>query len=563
MKRIQLFSLSLCMFVLHLSAQTTVYCPEVGTLSGAIAALNINKDTISNLQVSGSIDARDFKELKSYPSLKSIDMSKATIYAYTGFEGTATAKFVNGVSVPITYIENEIPEYGTNGGIERFVFPDSIKKVGDYLFSSQGIKEIVFPPKLESIGKYAFDKCLYLKKVAIPANLKYLGECAFRNCEALNSPLVFPPTLQVIGNAPFMYCTNIPKITFDKQSPYFVVDDKDVVYSLNLDTLLFFPPYYKGKYQMNPKTKVVKRQLAEGVEGLTALIFPDSLEFLGNRAFLYCKNLKWVNLKNATTFTSHIRNGGPASAFGSCPIDTIYASCRQQPASSAKLILLSFLARASCKVFVPLDSVEVFKKDSLWKEFSHIYGIETMPTSFDKPELTSFRILNVTPQASDTNFISATFELHGNNISQYLLSDQSLENNTNKSYIINNDSNLFMVLNLNRRFDKRFAIYGIDISGNKSETREIVIKADVLNSVSNELTDKIQIYVTDGNSLNIINQLNQVLALKVYSVLGNCIINDKIMSGNNRYDIVNGSGVYMVSVEKNAQKMILQKVAVK
>jgi len=120
-----------------------------------------------------------------------------------------------------------------------------------------------------------------------------------------------------------------------------------------------------------------------------------------------------------------------------------------------------------------------------------------------------------------------------------------------------------MVLNLNRRFDKRFAIYGIDISGNKSETREIFIKADVLNSVSNELTDKIQIYVTDGNSLNIINQSNQVLTVKVYSVLGNCIINDKVLSRNNSYDIVNGSGVYMVSVEKNAQEMILQKVVVK
>jgi len=409
MKRIQLFSLSLCLFVLHLPAQTTVYCPEAGVLSGAIAALNINKDTITYLQVSGNIDARDFKELKSYSKLKSLDMSKVTINAYTGLEGTSFAKFVNGINMPITYIANEIPEYGISGGIERFVFPDSVKKISDYLFSNLGIKEIIFPPKLECIGNYAF-----------------------RNCIALNSALVFPSTLQFIGNAPFIYCTNIPKITFDKQSPYFVVDDKDVVYSLNLDTLLFFPPYYKGKYQMNPRTKVIPNDAVRGVEGLTALIFPDSLELLGARSFMDCKNLKWINLKNATTFTSY-KKTAPLNTFAACYIDTIYASCRQRPAGSLAAMLLGFPGRTNCKVFVPLDSVEVFKKDSLWKEFSHIYGIETLPTSFDKTELTSFRILNVTPQASDTTFSSATFEFHGNNISQYFLSDQSLENNTNKS----------------------------------------------------------------------------------------------------------------------------------
>jgi len=563
MKRILLFSLSLWLFVLSLSAQTIVYCPESGALTGTIAALNINKDTITYLQVSGSIDARDFKELLSYSALRSIDMSKVKINAYTGIYGPVNS-IVDGIKLPVAYHANEIPKYGIGFNLERFVFPDSIKKVGDYLFSNHSIREIIFPPKLEWIGKYAFDECLYLNKLIIPSNLKYLGECAFRNCKELNSPLVFPGTLQVIGNAPFMYCTNIPQITFDKHSPNFVIDAKDVVYSLNLDTLLFFPPYYKGKYQMNPKTKIIKSQSVEGVEGLTALVFPDSLESMGFRAFLGCKNLKWVNLKNATTFTSHIKSGGPISAFAGCPIDTIYASCRQKPATSARLILLSFLARTSCKVFVPLDSAEVFKKDSLWSEFSHIYGIETMPASFDKPEITSFRILNINPQVSDATFYSATFEIHGNNITKYFLSDQSLENNSNKSYTINNDTSLFMVLNLDRRFDKRFALYGTETSGNKSKIREIVIKADMLNSVSNELTDKIQIYVSEGNFLNIINHSNQVLAVKVYSVLGNCIINNnKVLPGNNRFDIITGSGIYMVSVEKNGQKMILQKIVVK
>ena len=170
MKRVQLFLLFLCLFVSHLSAQTAVYCPEAGIFSSTIAALNINKDTITYLKVGGVIDARDFKEIKYFSKLKSIDMSKVTINAYTGLDGTANAKFVDDVEVPTIYLANEIPEYGISGGVERFVFPYSIKKVGDYLFSNHGIKEVVFPPKLDSVGKYAFAECVYLKKVVIPAN---------------------------------------------------------------------------------------------------------------------------------------------------------------------------------------------------------------------------------------------------------------------------------------------------------------------------------------------------------------------------------------------------------
>lgn len=539
MKRIQFYLFFISLIALKLSAQTTVYCPEVGTISTAIDALNINKDTITFLQVSGNIDARDFKKLKSYTQLRSIDMSKAMIYAYTGFEGTSNAKFIDGVSVPIEYFANEIPEYGIGGGIERFVFPDSVKKISDYSFSNLGIKEIIFPPRLERIGNYAF-----------------------RNCNALNSPLIFPKTLQFIGNSPFMYCTNIPKITFDKQSPYFVVDDKDVVYSSNLDTLLFFPPYYKGKYKMNPKIKILPNDVVRGVAGLTAIAFPDSLEYLGARSFEDCSNLRWIDFKNATTFTNHAKKTAPMNTFAACHIDTMYVSCRQRPATNLVVILLGSGIKDS-KVFVPLDSVEVFKKDSLWQEFPNVYGVETMPTSLDKPEITSFRISNVAQQSSDTTFSSVTFEFHGNNISQYFLSDQSLANNTNKSYTINNDTSLFMVLNLDRRYDKKFVMYGTDICGNKSETREILIRADIFNSVSNELADKIQIFVSNGNSLNIINLSNLVFTVKVYNVLGNCIVNEKVLSGKNIYNMTNAGGVYLVSVEKNIKRMILQKIIVK
>ena len=72
-----------------------------GSLKTTLTDNELN--TITNLTIEGTIDARDFKTMRdNMPLLAVIDLSGVFVEAYTGTEGT---------SWRTTYTENVFPEY--------------------------------------------------------------------------------------------------------------------------------------------------------------------------------------------------------------------------------------------------------------------------------------------------------------------------------------------------------------------------------------------------------------------------------------------------------------------
>ena len=98
------FLLALC-FSFYFSAQANY---SVVCTAGGLGALfpGSQADYVDNLTVTGTIDARDFVFIQNmlYNSLTILDLSGATIAAYTGSEGT------NGYS-STGYLANEIPQF--------------------------------------------------------------------------------------------------------------------------------------------------------------------------------------------------------------------------------------------------------------------------------------------------------------------------------------------------------------------------------------------------------------------------------------------------------------------
>jgi len=70
-----------------LKNDTTIHV-SAGELSEMLSALQ--KASITGLQLTGSIDARDFKTMRdSMPALSDIDINAVSVSAYTGTQGTA------------------------------------------------------------------------------------------------------------------------------------------------------------------------------------------------------------------------------------------------------------------------------------------------------------------------------------------------------------------------------------------------------------------------------------------------------------------------------------------
>lgn len=141
-----LLLVTLFLFAISINAQIskTTNLTSAGTLSTLLSAEELN--TITNLTLTGIIDARDFKTMRDMmPKLAALDLRGVNITAYKGTEGTTVYGNNN-------YLANTLPE---------FAFSDDVT------------------------GKIS------LHSIALPISLTAIGQRAFKNCSGLTSITVF------------------------------------------------------------------------------------------------------------------------------------------------------------------------------------------------------------------------------------------------------------------------------------------------------------------------------------------------------------------------------------
>lgn len=185
--------------------------PDVTITAGGLsAAINdFEKGSVTNLTIKGTLDARDFKFMRdSMTYLSVVDISGASIVAYTGTEGTATGS--------ITYNANTIPQYAfynnnTSLGkktLTQIMLPTSVTAINSYAFQSTGLTSIVLPEGFMTLGAASFRYCYGLKEIEFPSSLTSLGSSTFSGCLQLKI-IVIPNGITTIGGYTFAECSNL------------------------------------------------------------------------------------------------------------------------------------------------------------------------------------------------------------------------------------------------------------------------------------------------------------------------------------------------------------------
>jgi phosphodiesterase/alkaline phosphatase D-like protein/uncharacterized protein YjiK len=187
MKKTLTLFLFTCLFF---GVQATV-SRTVATTAGNLATdASVYLTTVTDLTVTGTIDARDFKTMRdNMPLLATLDLSGATIVEHIGTDGTASAN--------VTYPANEIPKYafcysGWNG--------------------KTSLTSISLPTSTVGIEINAFEACTGLRFIDMPASLNYIRGAAFYNCPSLTS-MTIPASVTAIENNTFSYCTGLRTVT--------------------------------------------------------------------------------------------------------------------------------------------------------------------------------------------------------------------------------------------------------------------------------------------------------------------------------------------------------------
>ncbi len=228
-KLIQLFILLIFVISAQSQVSRTINLSTSGTLDTFINSSE--KKTITNLTITGSIDARDFKIMRdSMPLLETLNIKDANIQSYNGNAGTGSKSTL--------YTVNEIPQFAfCNPNIQLF---------------NKTLKSIIFPTTATSIGTGAFSFCQSLQVVNIPKNILKITQMAFVASNATfsvdpdnpnysdlegslfnktknvliqcpvptSSSYIIPTSVDSVGSYAFYNCTNITSVNIPSQVKY-------------------------------------------------------------------------------------------------------------------------------------------------------------------------------------------------------------------------------------------------------------------------------------------------------------------------------------------------------
>jgi len=198
----KLFSILFLVLLVNLvTAQVskTINLTTAGTLSNLLTSGE--KTSVTDLTITGSIDASDFKcLLMEVTSLTSLDLSGATIQAYSGIGGSS----MDGLSVNQMNTMPPFAFYDGGGTAKRtltsIIFPSSLVSIGDDAFYWSGLINVTIPNSVTSIGGMAFNACSDLSTLTIGSSVTSMGGGAFHACSNLTTIKSLNPIPPVLGN---------------------------------------------------------------------------------------------------------------------------------------------------------------------------------------------------------------------------------------------------------------------------------------------------------------------------------------------------------------------------
>lgn len=289
----------------------------------------------------------------SNSSLKNITMSSSVAYIETAmFERCMNLQKIvvqNGSTQNYDSRDNcnAIIETATNKlivGCKSSTIPNTVTAIGNSAFSwCTGLTEITIPNTVTSIGGYAFYNCTGLLSVTLSESLSTIGAAAFKNCSSLSS-VTLPNTLTSIASQMFMDCIGLQSVNFGNAiesiasyafsgcsslmsivipptlkridaSAFTNCTGIQEVHIYDLDAWCYIqfqsnPMGYGARLFING-SEISQVTIPEGItdltltfqgcESLTGVVFPNSLQTIGNSTFDKCINLTSAQIPNSVS----------------------------------------------------------------------------------------------------------------------------------------------------------------------------------------------------------------------------------------------------------------------
>lgn len=239
--------------------------------------------------------------------------------------------------------------------VTTVTIPSTITSIGETAFSGcENLTAITLPNGITTIEATTFSNCIRLTSITIPNSVTSIKHQAFFGCSSLSS-VVLPNGLTTIGDGAFWNCTGITSVVIP-----------------------------------NSVTSI-ERKAFQGCSSLTSIDIPSSVTILGGYAFGKCDNLTSVTIPNgitvldecllwkctkleSVTIPSSVTDVKSA-VFKECTSLTKIFNYGTNPAN-AYTNAFDGVDKSSCALYVPKNSINLYKNAPVWRDFYSISAIE-------------------------------------------------------------------------------------------------------------------------------------------------------------------------------------------
>ena len=294
-------------------------------------------------------------------------------------------------SFEIPYGTTLIGFYAFNGcsSLTSVNIPDSVTNIGGGAFRGcTSLTNINIPDSVTNIGNYAFQSCSSLTSVTIPDSVTSIGYGAFRNCSSLASITVNATTPPTLSGGEF-YNTNDCPILVPEDS----VEAYRTAWSQYADRIVGYNPnaLFNSIVDRSVKSINIPDSVASigdyafyNCTSLTSVTIPDSVAIIGQFAFSYCTKLTSVTIPDSVTSIGDDAFSYCAKLTSVTIPDSVtsigmnaFAHCTSLTSITVEAVTPPYLRASSafyftnnCPIYVPAESLEVYKSTSIWSSFA-------------------------------------------------------------------------------------------------------------------------------------------------------------------------------------------------
>lgn len=240
--------------------------------------------------------------------------------------------------------------------------PSSVTSIGSYAFyGCSGLTSITIPDAVTSVADFTFQNCTGLTSVTIPNNVTSIGWYAFNGCTGLTS-ITIGNNVTTIERMALYGCNNIKSVTWNaKNGPSGngkgEFDEYSSFFGNQVESWLF-----------GDSVEVIPASSCYKMNKLSYIYIPNSVKSIGKLAFYKCTGLTTLTIGNSVESIRRF-------AFVECiKLKSIY-NFAAIPQSITDSFPFDYVDTISCVLYVPANSIELYKKADVWCEFKNILPI--------------------------------------------------------------------------------------------------------------------------------------------------------------------------------------------